>query len=75
MLEVFDYLQAQVLNHHAPLKKMFHTKNKWLTRKLFLLNFPETNQLDENYNTFLFIKARCFRIGNKRSEQILGRPH
>ena len=41
MIEVFDYLLAQVLNHHAPLKKCYIRNNKnsfqladkWLTRK------------------------------------------
>ena len=41
MVEVFDYLLAQVLNHHSPLKNCYIRNNKnnfklpdkWLTRK------------------------------------------
>ena len=65
MVEVFDYLLAQVLNYHAPLKKCYIRNNKnsfqladkWLTRKTKSLKISRDKFLnDENYKTFFKLK-------------------
>ena len=62
MVEVFDYLLAQVLNHHAPLEKCYIRNNKnsfqladkWLTRKTKSLKISREKFLnEENYKTLL----------------------
>ena len=53
MVDVFDYLLAQVLNHHAPLKKCFIGNNKnsfqladkWLTRNTKSLKISRDENL------------------------------
>ena len=65
MVKVFDYLLAQVLNHHAPLKRCYIRNNKnsfqladkWLTRKTKSLKISRDEFLnDENYKTFFKLK-------------------
>ena len=65
MVEVLDYILAQVLNHHAPLKKCYIRNNKnsfqladkWLTRKTKSLKISRDKFLnDENYETFFKLK-------------------
>ena len=69
MVEVFDYLLAQVLNHHAPLKKFYIRNNKnsfqladkWLTRKINSLKISRATFLnDEIYKTFFKLKQDVF---------------
>ena len=65
MVEVFDYLLAQVLNHRASLKKCnirnnkngFQLTDKWLTRKTKSLKISRDKFLnDENYKRFFKLK-------------------
>ena len=65
MVEVFDYLLAQVLNHHAPLKKCYIRNNensfqladKWLTRKTKSLKNSRDKFLNnENYKALFKLK-------------------
>ena len=65
MVEVFYYLLAQILNHHAPLKKFYIRSNKnsfqlddkWLTRKTKSPKISGDKFLNvENYKTFIKLK-------------------
>ena len=65
MVAVFDYLLAQVLNHHAPLKicytrnneNSFELADKWITRKTKSIKISRDKLLnDQNHKTFFKLK-------------------
>ena len=83
MVEVFDYLLAQVLSHHAPLKKCFmrNKKNsfqladKWLTRKTKILEISRDKFLsDENYKTFFKLKQNVLKSETNDFNKIYADP-